>query len=401
MERHLGMNKRLRVAIIHPTLGLGGAERLVVDAALALQARGHEVCLFVGQHDPRRAFAETLDGSVDVLLRGAFLPDQVFGHAKVPLAILRTGYVALRALQLGPFDVLFTDLVPHILPLLRLISRSRTVFYCHYPDFLLAPRREGIYRYYRAPLDTLEMHAMTFAHRVLVNSRFTQTKVAAAFPKLRVAPTVVYPPVECFPESPAPPREDGDLLLLSLGRYEAKKRIELGIETVAVLREFLPREVFARVRFMHAGSISRSTPGAEETFARLERRVLELNLGDHVVLRGAFEEAEKANLLSRCRAVLYTPENEHFGIVPLEAMAAARPVIAVNSGGPCETVVDGETGFLCEATPAAFADAAQRVLQDVELAASLGRAGWARARAKFSREVFGASLEVEIRKTFE
>ena len=39
------------------------------------------------------------------------------------------------------------------------------------------------------------------------------------------------------------------------------------------------------------------------------------------------------------------------GIVPLECMAAARPVVAVASGGPLETVVHEETGFLCEPTP--------------------------------------------------
>ena len=83
-------------------------------------------------------------------------------------------------------------------------------------------------------------------------------------------------------------------------------------------------------------------------------------------------------LLSGCLAVLYTPDKEHFGIVPLECMvrmmvmwellsnqsfivcynyrrcmyvfycqAAGRPVIAVKSGGPMETVVHGATGFLC------------------------------------------------------
>ena len=43
---------------------------------------------------------------------------------------------------------------------------------------------------------------------------------------------------------------------------------------------------------------------------------------------------------------LYTPVGEHFGIVPLEAMAAGVPVIAMASGGPLETVKNGETGYL-------------------------------------------------------
>jgi len=43
--------------------------------------------------------------------------------------------------------------------------------------------------------------------------------------------------------------------------------------------------------------------------------------------------------------VLYTPEMEHFGIVPIETMYLERPVITCNSGGPKETVEDGVTGF--------------------------------------------------------
>ena len=44
--------------------------------------------------------------------------------------------------------------------------------------------------------------------------------------------------------------------------------------------------------------------------------------------------------------LLYTPENEHFGIVPVEAMYMGCIVMACNSGGPLESVKDGETGFL-------------------------------------------------------
>ena len=58
----------------------------------------------------------------------------------------------------------------------------------------------------------------------------------------------------------------------------------------------------------------------------------------------SFSEAERGLLLAYGVAVVYTPENEHFGIVPLEAMYARRPLIACSSGGPLESVLHGETG---------------------------------------------------------
>ena len=46
--------KKLRVCFVHPDLGIGGAEMLVVNAALSLQSRGHDVRIFTGHHDPAR-----------------------------------------------------------------------------------------------------------------------------------------------------------------------------------------------------------------------------------------------------------------------------------------------------------------------------------------------------------
>ena len=44
----------VRVAFIHPDLGIGGAERLIVDVALALKSRGHSIHMFTSHHDPAR-----------------------------------------------------------------------------------------------------------------------------------------------------------------------------------------------------------------------------------------------------------------------------------------------------------------------------------------------------------
>jgi len=58
------------------------------------------------------------------------------------------------------------------------------------------------------------------------------------------------------------------------------------------------------------------------------------------------DDETKESLLTKAKLILYTPPNEHFGIVPLEAMLHKTPVLAMDSGGPIETVVDGKTGWL-------------------------------------------------------
>jgi glycosyltransferase involved in cell wall biosynthesis len=70
-----------------------------------------------------------------------------------------------------------------------------------------------------------------------------------------------------------------------------------------------------------------------------EARRLATHAGPGVEFLGWRSDAEIAELYARCRAVLF-PSLEDFGIVPLEAMASGRPVIAYGAGGATETVVD-------------------------------------------------------------
>lgn len=50
------------VVFLHPDLGIGGAERLIVDAAVGLQNRGHKVVVFTSHCDPKHCFDEARDG---------------------------------------------------------------------------------------------------------------------------------------------------------------------------------------------------------------------------------------------------------------------------------------------------------------------------------------------------
>jgi glycosyltransferase involved in cell wall biosynthesis len=101
---------------------------------------------------------------------------------------------------------------------------------------------------------------------------------------------------------------------------------------------------------------------AVEAFNRLElplkiigdgpdRKVLQRMAGSQIEFLGRLPDAEMAEYLADCRALIF-PGEEDFGIVPLEAMSAGRPVIAFKAGGAEETVVEDETGVFFDAQTA-------------------------------------------------
>ena len=289
-------------------------------------------------------------------------------------------------------DVVVVDLVPHVIPLLRRLVRAPVACYCHFPDLLLAPRRRRLYALYRAPLDRLEERGLAAANRVLVNSRFTASVVQVTFPRLDAAALeVVHPGVDVESATPAP--SPGEPLILSVNRFDPGKNLALAVDALGALRERLPAAAFAAVRLVLAGHFDARLAETRALGAELEARAARLGLERQVTLARSPSDAERRALLARAACVVYTPLAEHFGIVPLEAMAAARPVIAVNRGGPTETIVDGRTGWLAAPTPAAFAEALARVLGDASAARRMGEAGWAHVRANFSRTAFGERME--------
>ena len=107
----------------------------------------------------------------------------------------------------------------------------------------------------------------------------------------------------------------------------------------------------------------------------------------------------KATLLSKAKLLVYTPSNEHFGIVPLEAMLAGTPVLAADTGGPLETVIDGETGWLRPADDIGqWTKVMHQVLFDMptDQLGHMGEKGKRRVIDEFSLTKMASRLDEEI-----
>lgn len=379
----------MKIGFLHLDLGIGGAERLVIDAALGLREAGHEVTIFTTHHDPDRCFPETRDGSLRVRVVGNALPNHTGARLRAPFAIARMAYLSARVgREVRDLDVVVCDGVAHAIPVWRLASRTPLVYYCNYPDLMLARSGGPAYRVYRAPIDGLEAAGIARADRVLVNSRFTAAAFERAFPRA-AAPEVVYPGIDLRMYERVVPAPDDDCTILSIARYERAKSVALAIDALA--------HAPGRARLVIVGGYDERLDENRRTYAELEARARERGVADRVELRRSIGDAERLELLARCRFVVYTPPGEHFGLVPVEAMAAGRPVVATNDGGPRETIVDGETGLLCEHTAESFARAFSRLIADAPEARRMGEAGRRHVADRFSREAFGRRLDAVLR----
>lgn len=121
----------------------------------------------------------------------------------------------------------------------------------------------------------------------------------------------------------------------------------------------------------------------ERIFAMVQER----GLNDRVVMRSFDFFKELPQAYAMADIVVYpTSGEEPFGLVPLEAMASARPIIATLSGGLIETIVDGVTGFLIpKEEPRLLADRLSTLLAYPMLAQRMGHAGQQHVKQYFDR----------------
>jgi glycosyltransferase involved in cell wall biosynthesis len=119
--------------------------------------------------------------------------------------------------------------------------------------------------------------------------------------------------------------------------------------------------------------------------------------GQNVIVETNVTDERLLDLYSRCSAVLFTPINEDYGLVPLEAMASSKPCIAKNEGGPKETIIHGKDGFL---VPSMWkmADAMQYLANHPEKREEMGKSGRKKVLENFTWEKFMKRFEEKAKE---
>ena len=172
---------------------------------------------------------------------------------------------------------------------------------------------------------------------------------------------VIYNGVDSKRLTPDPAERSKAPLFIYLGRLKKYKRVDVVIRAFAGL---------------HVPEATLEIAGTGDYRARLERLVKSLKLTDRVKFLGFITEDEKIHLLRRAWASTLASPKEGWGISNLEAAACGTPVIAANSPGIRESVIDGQTGFLVSPDDVSAMTAAMRgIVESPALVSSLGAAG--------------------------
>lgn len=402
----------MRIAIVHPTFYVkGGAENVVIWLAGELLRRGHDVTVFTSEHDPG-------DPDVPAVVAARIVDIGGGGHFSNWLDWKRAGRIL--ALRLRGFDVVN----PHNFPANVWVHFARrrsaafppVVWYCQEPSRSLYPRgvpssavprsgrpaahrlatklrrdrwrlagkalRRARHRLLAAlvPGALLEKHraldraAAAGCDLILGNSDYMTARIREIYGGRGETCRLGVPAAAAAEPGPGQERD----AFLAVSRLEPLKHVD---EIVRAYHLLAQREPGLAEPLVIAGA------GSQEPFLRGLAR--ELGIGPRVVFAGRVSDAELAGWYRRALAVVTVPEDEAFGLVPLEAMRHGAAVIAAREGGMAETVEDGVTGLLVQPRDVERLAEAMRSLQhDRQRAKDMGEQGRGRAAGELSFAAF-------------
>lgn len=412
------MAKTLKIVIFHCAFVYsGGGERIVLEQIRELKKRGYQVECYAPVIDRENCYPELI-GGFDIKPFFIDLP-RWFPFRIVILMLLSCFVAPFLAFKFKDTDVIIGENQPGVwlaFCVAKVLRKDYLVYLCHpnrmvysrdlskrelwqaVPDFFYLSYLIDIFKYLVKFLDNISING---GKTILTNGYFIQKEIKKIHKKKCVAcpaGTNVYPKSQAIKAFAI--RESGQFkingykldkpYILFTGRHEVWKRIDWAIK-------MMKRVVggFPDVRLV--------IPGVENHWTRrLKRLTQQLKLEDKVYFLGTINQKQLWRLYLYATVFVFPSSLEDFGIVVLEAMSRAVPVVAWNIGGPVDTVVNKKTGYLVEPYNfKKFSRAIVRVLKNRKLQTKLGMAGRERVKNEFSWEKHLDVLEEAVGKALK
>ncbi len=307
--------EKLDVALVHDYLNQrGGAERVLLE----MSDMWPSAPVYTSLYRPQSTFPEFRQRDIRTTFLDRLPVDRGFRNL---FPLYPAAFASLGEIQA---DVVIAQSTGWA-HMARARPGALQVVYCHTParwlyraEHLGAGRgsvRGSLVAAGAPMLRVLDRRAARRAGLYLANSENIRARVRAAY---GIDAKVLYPPVDTTRFHPTPRGER----LLVVSRLLPYKHVEVAIRVAN-----------------HMG-IGLDVVGDGPQMGELCALA-----GPSVTLHGAVEDDVVVELMQSCRAVLALAE-EDFGLVPVEAQAAGKPVIAFAAGGACETIEPGVSGVL-------------------------------------------------------
>ena len=312
----------MRVALVHDHLNqLGGAESVLK----AFTDVFPNAPIFTLIYDEK---------STNSLFKGKEIHESFLAHLPFARKLFRwylpLMIAATESYDLSGYDVVISDSSGFAKGVIT-SPGTLHIDYCHTPTRYLWSdhnviidrlERIGLVRRivqgYKSYLRVWDRMASDRVDSFIANSKFVSQRIQKYY---RRGSIVIYPPIATSEFQVSERQEDYFLLISRLRPY---KRVDIAVQAFNKLR--IPLKII----------------GTGEEGEKLQQMAK-----SNIEFLGWVDDTTKRRLLEECRGLIH-PQEEDFGITPLEAMATGKPVIAYRAGGAVETVVQNVTGVLFE-----------------------------------------------------
>jgi len=399
----------MRLVITTPFLEMkGGMERVVLKIAQRFDAKIH--CVY---YEPDNTFEEFSKLDIEVAKPG---PLSRIPFGKRIATAIDVGYHFYNT-KLDDYDLINA----HQTPAEWIRNRNRPVlWYCY------SPNREAFDLYEwrmkrRNPVSKAVFWASIQAFKKLefkvvpnIEYIFTSCKNPQARIKryLNRESEVLYPGVEIQKFS----CKGYENFFFYPSRITPEKEIEYAIESFKLFKKrataaggpkaggapgsktggesINPKPETENWKLVIAGGLSKR-PEHQDYLKRLKSMC-----DDSISIETNISEEHLLDLYARCYAVLYTPVNEDYGLVPLEAFASSKPCIARNEGGPRETITDRQDGFLVNSV-FEMSERMEQLANNSDQCKIMGKQGRKKVETSFTWDVFLNRFEEKAKEIVE